>query len=153
MNREHKYELASDNQLRTLSHIGMFQKELPKPPSALASYPDPLHPTADLATRAKTYLHVNCSMCHVSDGGGNSMIELGYKTPLDKSRMLNEPPMHETFGIANALLVAPGDSARSVLHHRMNIRGTGQMPPTSSNRVDEAGAALLRDWINKLPPR
>jgi len=153
MNRDHKYELASDNQLRTLSHIGIFEKELPKPPSSFAAYPDPIDPAADLAARAKTYLHVNCSMCHVSDGGGNSMIELGYKTPLAKSRMLNEPPMHETFGIANALLVAPGDSARSVLHHRMNIRGTGQMPPTSSNRVDEAGAALLREWINKLPTK
>ena len=80
------------------------------------------------------------------------MIDLGYKTPLAKARMLNEPPIHETFDIANARLIAPGNPRRSVVHYRMNHRGLGQMPPTSSNRVDEAGAKLLREWIGQLRP-
>ena len=91
MNRDHKYDAAVDNQLRTLSHIGIFKKELPKPPAEYPAYPDPLNPNADLTARVKTYLQVNCSMCHVADGGGNSLIDLAYKTPLDKARMLNEP--------------------------------------------------------------
>jgi mono/diheme cytochrome c family protein len=111
-----------------------------------------LNPSKDLSARVKTYLQVNCSMCHVADGGGNSLIELGYKTPLAKARMLNEPPIHETFGIAKARLIAPGDPLRSVLYYRMNHRGRGQMPPTSTNRIDQAGARLLREWINQLPP-
>jgi hypothetical protein len=90
-------------------------------------------------------------MCHVADGGGNSLIDLGYKTPIDKARMVNEPPIHESFSIAGARLIAPGDAQRSVLYYRMSHRGEGQMPPTSTNRIDDAGAGLLREWIGKLP--
>jgi mono/diheme cytochrome c family protein len=91
-------------------------------------------------------------MCHVADGGGNSLIDLGYKTPLAKARMLNEPPIHETFGIAKALLIAPGDPLRSVVYYRMSHRGEGQMPPTSTNRIDDAGAKLVSEWIKQLQP-
>ena len=151
MNRDHKYDAAVDNQLRALSHIGMFKTELPKPPAEYPAYPDPLNPNADLTARVKTYLQVNCSMCHVADGGGNSLIDLAYKTPIDKARMVNEPPIHESFSIARARLIAPGDAQRSVLYYRMSHRGEGQMPPTSTNRIDDAGAGLLREWIGKLP--
>jgi hypothetical protein len=54
-------------------------------------------------------------MCHEADGGGNSLIDLAYKTPLDKARMVNEPPIDESFSIARARLIAPGDAQRSVL--------------------------------------
>lgn len=145
-------QMNRKDQLRTLASMGLFKTGLPKPPSAYAAYPDPFNPKADLSARVKTYLQVNCSMCHVADGGGNSLIELGYKTPLAKAKMLNEPPIHDTFDINNALLVAPGDPARSVLYYRMSHRGRGQMPPTSTNRVDQAGARLLREWISQLPP-
>jgi mono/diheme cytochrome c family protein len=150
MNRDHKYDAAIDNQLRTLSHIGLFKTELPKPATAYRAYPDPFNPAADLSERVKTYLQVNCSMCHVADGGGNSLIDLAYKTPLAKARMLNEPPIHETFGLAKARLIAPGDPRRSVMYYRMSHRGLGQMPPTSTNRIDQAGAGLLREWIKQL---
>jgi mono/diheme cytochrome c family protein len=110
-----------------------------------------MNPTADLTARAKTYLQVNCSMCHVADGGGNSLIDLAYKTPIEKARMLNEIPIHESFSVAQARLIAPGDAQRSVLYYRMSHRGEGQMPPTSTNRIDDAGARLLREWINNLP--
>jgi uncharacterized repeat protein (TIGR03806 family) len=151
MNRNHQYGATVDNQIRTFSHIGLFKKELPKPAASFPAYPDPYNPAETLEARVKTYLQVNCAMCHVSDGGGNSLIELGYQTPLANARILNEPPIHETFGIAHALLIAPGAPSRSVLYHRMSVRGLGQMPPTSTNRVDAAGAKLLRDWISQLP--
>jgi hypothetical protein len=66
--------------------------------------------------------------------------------------MLDEPPMHDTFGIAQARLIAPGNPQRSVLYYRMSHRGEGQMPPTSTNRIDPAGARLLQYWINQLRP-
>jgi hypothetical protein len=152
MNRVQKYGQVSDNQIRTLAHIGMFKNFPSKPETEYLAYPDPFDSKADLGLRAKTYLNVNCAICHVVDGGGNSLIDLAYKTPFAKAHMLSEPPIHETFGIADALLIAPGDPTRSVLYHRMSRRGEGQMPPTSTNRVDEAGAKLIRDWIKQLPP-
>lgn len=141
---------GSENQLSRLSEMGVFKKPLAKAPSSYLAYPDPFDAKADLAARAKTYLQVNCAMCHVSDGGGNSLIDLAYKTAAAKAKMIDEEPIHDAFGIANARLIAPGDPARSVLLHRVKHRGEGQMPPTSTNRVDEAGAKLLSEWIQWL---
>ena len=35
---------------------------------------------------------------------------------------------------------------------RISRRGELQMPPTSTNRVDTRGAALIEAWIKQLPP-
>ena len=150
MNREQDYGGVKDNQLRTLEHIGLIKDKLPKRPDELEAYPDPFLAKEDLEKRARAYLAVNCAMCHVADGGGNSQLEVDYSTPLNKARLLDEAPLHDSFGIANARLVAPGDPARSVLLERLTRRGTGQMPPSSSNRVDREGAKLVADWIRGL---
>jgi hypothetical protein len=52
--------------------------------------------------------------------------------------------------VSDARVVAPGDPHRSILYKRVTVRGTNQMPPTSTNRVDERGAQLLFDWIKQL---
>jgi hypothetical protein len=65
---------------------------------------------------------------------------------------LDVKPVHQTFGLTDAKLVAPGHPEQSVLVHRVSQRGpnTGQMPPLSTSRVDEAGVALLREWVKSL---
>ena len=150
MNRTHDYGGVEDNQLRTLDHIGLFKKALEKPPAEYGAFPNPYDVTADLDTRAKAYLDVNCAMCHVGSGGGNADIQLAWKTPLDKAKMIGELPLHDSMGPSDALLVAPGEPERSVLYLRVTTRGTNQMPPTSTSLVDESGAQLLFDWIKQL---
>ena len=87
MNREHQFATGrTDNQLRTYAHIGVFKKPLPKDTASMSAYPNPMDPRADLQARVKTYFEVNCAICHVADGGGNSRMELGSKTPLAKAR-------------------------------------------------------------------
>ncbi len=152
MNREHQFEGGrTDNQLRTYAHIGIFKKALTKDTPSMPAYPDPLDPKASLNTRVKTYFEVNCAMCHVSDGGGNSLIELGAKTPLEKAKLIDEPPVHEDLGLPNARLIAPGAPESSVLYKRITRRGQKQMPPVSTNLVDEQGAKLIEEWILSLP--
>ncbi len=151
MNRDQNYGGVTDNQLRTFAHIGIFKKPLAKAPEAYPAYPDPFNAAVPLLQRARTYLQVNCAICHVSDGGGNSLMELGYQTPLAKARIVDEQPIHEDLGIRHARLVAPGDPARSVLYQRISRRGQYQMPPTSTNRVDAAGVKLIEEWIRQLP--
>jgi hypothetical protein len=90
-------------------------------------------------------------MCHVADGGGNSKMELGYQTPIEKALLIDVEPTHETLGIQGARLVKSGEPDSSVLFRRISRRGQYQMPPTSSNRVDTAGAKLIEDWIRQLP--
>jgi putative heme-binding domain-containing protein len=66
--------------------------------------------------------------------------------------LLGARPQHDTFGISNAMLVAPGAPDRSTLLHRLSRRGRGQMPPLVTNRVDEDAVRLFRDWIASLKP-
>ena len=150
MNRDHDYGGVVDNQLRTLDYIGLFKQPLDKAPPEYAAFPDPFDEAADLGDRARTYLDVNCAMCHVGSGGGNSNIQLAYKTPLEKAKLIGDAPIHDTMGVTDARLVAPGAPERSLLYKRVTVRGINQMPPTSTNRVDEQGAKLLFDWIRAL---
>jgi uncharacterized repeat protein (TIGR03806 family) len=152
MNRKHKFEGGTtDNQLRTYAHIGIFKKPLPKNAATMPTYPDPLDTKASLGGRVKTYFEVNCAICHVSDGGGNSLIELGTNTPLERAKLIDEPPVHEDLGLHNARLIAPGSPERSVLYQRITRRGAKQMPPVSTNVVDHDGAKLIEQWIRSLP--
>lgn len=148
MNRDHDYGGIVDNQLRTLEHIGMFTGKLPtKDRAALA---DPYDPSEPIDARARSYLHSNCSVCHVVAGGGNAKIELEYQTPLEKMFVVDEKPIHDAFGIPDARIVAPGSPERSVLLHRLSHRGRGQMPPLASSKVDHQAVEMFTQWITSL---
>jgi mono/diheme cytochrome c family protein len=120
------------------------------PPAELPRLANPHDATQDLAIRVRSYLHANCSSCHIAAGGGNSRIMFDFGTPLDRSQAIDEKPMHATFGIADARIVAPGDPDRSVLLYRLSRRGPAQMPPLCSLAVDDAAVALVREWIESL---
>jgi mono/diheme cytochrome c family protein len=111
---------------------------------------DPKDAGAELEERVRSYLHTNCANCHVEAGGGNAQIDLAFKTPLQKMRLVDVKPLHDSFGISDARLVAPGDPERSVLLRRIATRGTGQMPPLATSRVDEQATQLLTSWIKGL---
>ena len=152
MNREHNYPAGADNQLRALDHIGLFSSQLPKPPAELARLTNPHDQSQEVEARARAYLHVNCSVCHVAAGGGNARMELGLATPTADMKLIGARPQHDTFGIDNATLVAPGEPDRSVLVRRLSQRGAGQMPPLVSRAVDVSAVELLRPWISQLQP-
>ncbi|MFN7920606.1 MAG: PQQ-dependent sugar dehydrogenase [Bryobacteraceae bacterium] len=144
------HQMNHGDQLRKIEQAGLFKQPLPKPPQELAAFPNPFDSKVEIGARVKTYLEVNCAMCHVADGGGNSPMLLGYKTPFAEGKIIGEKPVHDTLGIDRALLIAPGEPERSVIYSRITRRGTNQMPPTSSNRVDPEGAKLIEDWIRQL---
>ncbi|MBI2823896.1 MAG: PQQ-dependent sugar dehydrogenase [Planctomycetia bacterium] len=147
MNRAHNYGGEEENQLAVLERLGAFKAALPKRPAELPALADPRDASADLAARARSYLHANCAHCHVMAGGGNARIDLDIATPFEKSYTLGERPLHETFGVERALLVAPGEPERSVLLSRLERTGRGRMPPLSTSVVDRDAASLLREWI------
>jgi uncharacterized repeat protein (TIGR03806 family) len=123
---------------------------LPATPNNLPHLVDPFDPKEDLTKRAKSWLHTNCSMCHVEAGGGNAQMELEFNTPLDKMRLVDVKPIHTVLGIPDSKLIVPGEPDKSVLLKRAELRGRDQMPPLATSRVDEAGMALLREWIKSL---
>ena len=94
----------------------------------------------------------NCAICHVEAGGGNAQMELEFTTKREKTRILDVKPVHDTYGLAEARLIAPGHPERSVLLHRIAHRGAGHMPPLATSVVDRESVELLRAWITQLKP-
>jgi hypothetical protein len=123
---------------------------LPRSPELFPRLVDPYDSSKDLEQRARSFLHANCSMCHVEAGGGNAQIDLEFTTPRDRMRLFDVKPLHDTFGLPEARLIAPGDPARSVLLHRVSIRDRGQMPPLATFAVDRNAVQLLHDWIASM---
>ncbi|MCH7729213.1 MAG: hypothetical protein IH991_22445, partial [Planctomycetes bacterium] len=151
MNRDHDYGDVVDNQLRAFNHVKLFEKSLGRPIKEYDAFPDPYDNSADLNARARAYLHVNCSVCHVSDGGGNAKIEL--KNSLEfKDTKLTDPAIHGAFGLVDARIITSGDPFSSVLFYRLSKWGRGRMPHVGSNLHDEQGLDLIHDWITQLPP-
>jgi len=70
LNGDFNYGQAIDNQIRTWNHIGMFDYNVGAPSQypVFAAISDD---QADVALRARTYLDVNCSVCHQPGGGAN----------------------------------------------------------------------------------
>jgi glucose/arabinose dehydrogenase/mono/diheme cytochrome c family protein len=127
-----------------------FTTRLPKRPGELPRLTDPYDAKASLSDRARSYLHANCAQCHVMAGGGNSAIDLHWNTEGKDMRLVGVRPQHDAFGLRDALLIAPGEPDRSVLHQRVARSGTGRMPPLASTVVDEEAADLLAQWIRAM---
>lgn len=51
--------------------------------------------------------------------------------------LIDARPMHHTFSLPEARIIAAGDPARSVLSARISRRGPGQMPQLATNVIDE----------------
>jgi uncharacterized repeat protein (TIGR03806 family) len=152
LDRDRDYGGIVDNQLRTLEHIGVFQGALPRRRADRPRLTNPYDAGAPPEARVRSYLHVNCSTCHVPEGGGNSRMDLALTAPLRRMRLVDEVPAHARFNLNDARLVAPGSPERSVLLYRLSRRGTDQMPPLASTEVDRAAVKLITDWIRGLPP-
>ncbi len=151
MNREHDYGSEKFNQIQMLSELGMFTKPLPKPVEELTRLSDPLDKSLDLKQRAASYLHANCSNCHVEAGGGNAQFSVEIDAKPEQAKLIDVKPVHTTFDLQDARLVAPGSPERSLLFHRMQRRGHGQMPPLGTSLVDKPAVELIREWILQLP--
>ena len=128
--------------------------------SLLAAAPDkvprlvnPYDPKQQLDRRARAYLHANCAQCHVAAGGGNSQIDLEFTTASEKTRLFDVRPVHDTYGLPDARLVAPGSPERSVLLHRLSHRDRGHMPPLATSIVDRDAVSLIKDWIAEMKVR
>jgi uncharacterized repeat protein (TIGR03806 family) len=138
------------NQLETLDHVMMFTSPLPGPAIGLPALADPADTSASLNDRARAYLHTNCAQCHQPGGQTPSEMDWRYTTALSNTNACDAVPLEGDLGIANARLIAPGDSSRSIIIERATRRDSHGMPPLGSNLIDTVGTTLLTDWVNSL---
>ncbi len=138
------------HQLEALSQQGVFAKQPIITENDPLNLVDPHDEKQPLEARARSYLHVNCGMCH--QPGGNAIVSffLRRDLPFDKLNTGKGTGIG-TFGLRNAKLIVPGDPYRSVLMYRMSKLGYARMPYIGSRVVDSAGVALVEEWIRSLP--
>jgi hypothetical protein len=141
--------------LRELAARGLIRnlpaELLEQPPRIVASTP---------AERAALgYLHGNCGNCH-NDEGPLAVLDMTLAQRVGKARPVLDSVVgvHSQFqpagAAAEALRIAPGHAADSVIAARMRSRDPlEQMPPLGTTAVDDEAVALLARWIEGLSNR
>ncbi|UJR84022.1 hypothetical protein [Sandaracinus amylolyticus] len=124
--------------------------------------PRPAIPGTELEQSALGYLHANCGHCHDSAHPLSHFRALRLRIPVGLVDPLDAPAVRTTVGAemhhaadGTTIAVVPGEPLSSQLYVRMLHRGDEwDMPPDptdASDFVDEAGAELVRAWIEGLP--
>ncbi len=152
LNRNHTYPATgvTDNQLRTLNHLGLLNPAIDE--AAITRYEKLSALTnlqASLEDRARSYLDANCAQCHRP--GGFGVFDARYETPLAKQNLINVAAAFN-LGLANARIIAPQDTNRSVIYVRMNsLNPSVKMPLVGHNLVDTNAVKMMAAWIDHLP--
>lgn len=136
-------QLQEGAQVDRFEEMGLFSAALPE----VSPLSDPTG-DGDLDARARSYLHANCSGCHRPDGPGRGDLDLRYTAA--EMGVCYEAPEEGDLGIADAVVLAPGEPDRSILLERMRRLDAYRMPPLGSSVVDEDGTALIEAWISTL---
>ncbi|MDJ0975023.1 MAG: PQQ-dependent sugar dehydrogenase [Planctomycetota bacterium] len=150
INRAFDYGGVTDNQLRAWNHIGLFQVDIGDPGQAVA-WPHPADANASLAARARAYLASNCAQCHLPDGPAPGELDLRYTTPDAQTGTIGASPTEGFLGLGDPRIIDAGLKENSVLWLRMQRLDTSRMPKIGSSLVDDAGSALIGEWIDGLP--
>jgi len=137
-----------DNQLRTWGHIGLFAGAVPVG-SSLPAHPALSDAGASVASRARAYLEVNCSMCHRPGGPTPVAMDLRSTVPASSMGVVNVAPTQGSLGYPSPLLVHPTNHANSMLWIRTQRLDAFRMPPLATSLVDPAGAAIVAQWIDE----
>lgn len=138
------------NQISALAAAGHVQLPGDFNPDTAERFVDPRQADAPIEERARVWLDVNCAMCHQPDGPGNATIDLRNSRSLPDTGLVGAQAGQGELGLQDAMLLAPGAPARSLLLHRIRTVGDGRMPPIGSNLVDEEAVELLSTWIEGL---
>lgn len=148
LNKQKAFSDATDNQLRTLNHIGLFNYNIGTP----TQYPalSALDSSASLDVRARSYLASNCSFCHQPNGPTPVAMDFRFATAQSSMHAVGVNPS-KNLGVSGAKIIAAGAKEQSIVYLRMNSRVTGtQMPPLGSSVIDADAVDVMGQWIDSL---
>ena len=155
LHRTNTYGGVERDQLEYLASLGKLdglpaQADLPKAPDAF----DPQ--SANLDTRARTYLDINCAHCHNTKGtaGITSQLFLNFDNTSLFSLGECKRPGSAGAGVGGEFDIVPGNHAESILWYRLHTEESGKMMPQIGRTIHHAeGAQLIADWIDSMPPK
>jgi uncharacterized repeat protein (TIGR03806 family) len=151
LNHDLAYDGRPENELAHLARLGLLTGLPADPPRAPNAF-DPAD--GDLATRARTYLDINCAHCHNPEGTAGQTSQLFLN--IENTNAFNlggcKRPGSAGSDVGGSFDIEPGNHAASILWFRMQTAESGKMMPQlgRSLRHDE-GAQLIADWIDGLP--
>lgn len=132
------------NYLELLESAG-YLGTLPSPAASLPAHADIHDSNANLESRVRAYLDVNCAYCHEDPS-----FNLRASVPLDMTGLLHVNDGGQITHPDPALRrVIPGNPAlSSVLQRTAGAPMFNRMPPLASSVTDADGVALLTAWIS-----
>lgn len=146
-----------ENQLGWLFDRDFFSTELATAsliPGREVALVDPLG-EADVAPRARAYLHANCAMCHQPGAMATTSFDLRHDVPFADMGVCDTRAERVLWGFsvppARQRVVTPGSPDASVVYLRISTRTLFQMPPLGSGVIDQVGLELIGDWITAIP--
>ncbi len=139
----------SGNFIQLLADSG-YLTGLNESPATLAKHVAPGDAAYSLEARARAWLDVNCSYCHMAGGTTSANFDARVTVPLFGTNLVNVPPASGTLH-PDDRLISPGAEERSVIIHRAAVRnGYTRMPPLATSVTDAAGVQLLIDWVESI---
>ena len=149
LNRNFDFSAATDNQLRTWNHIGLFSSDL-----GAASQYDTLAALSDtnatLEERARAYLDVNCAHCHLPNGPAPGGLDLRHETAVGSMSLVGVRPSAGDLGLTDAFRIKAGAKESSVLWERLRRTDTARMPPLATGVVDDEAVSVLGAWVDAM---
>lgn len=141
-----------NHQLDTLAPI--FHGEVPDP-ATLDAFEDPFA-DGPLEARARSWLHANCSHCHRpgGNGGPSGLTFLAWEDDPSAYGICKRPAAAGAGTGGRSFDIVPGSPDESIVVFRMESTDPEVKMPELPNLIpDPDGLALIRSWIEAMPPQ
>ena len=151
LNRDAVYPQTNriSNQLATLDHIGVFTNALSTPVADIPTYAEITDTHRPIVTRARSYLHINCSGCHRGEGVTQAQIDFRFSASRASMKVCNVDPAFGDLGIPGAKLLSPGNPLASIFRVRhASTDPLVRMPPLATRVVNDPAIAIFDAWIS-----
>lgn len=157
-NRTHDYGSGPENQIDHLASLGLFDTT-PPPAAQRQTLSDPFG-SAPVSDRGRSYVDANCSHCHGVVGlasGTAFWLDWDHTDPVKGNPTdygVCKVPASAGGGTCGlGFDVVPGHSDQSIVPCRAGTtENKVAMPPVGHNMVHAEGVALIKAWIDAMPP-
>lgn len=154
LNRQGTIHNTTDNFL-TLLADGGYLDGFTGEPSDYPKHEQPDDTSVNIEHRVRAYLDVNCAYCHQDGGTATTQWDGRAHISLEQTGLLYGTSVSESAPNITDHLIRPGQLDQSVVWNRINARtaindtynGYTQMPPLSSNLLDQDAINMMREWI------